>query len=70
MLMFGLPPALFNIIWWIGQLQTASDECNIDVVEWYSGVSNIQQACSDVGLVSMAFDVTNDPVNQNALSRE
>eukprot|EP00974_Lingulodinium_polyedra_P080411 7789511-Lingulodinium_polyedra.AAC.1 len=69
-LLLGLPPAMFNTIYWLAQNAEARDQPDVDYVEWYSGVANIKSACEAVGWNAFGFDIVNHGVFQNVLTKE
>ena len=70
MLLLGLPPAMFNTIYWLAQNTQARDHPDVDYVEWYSGVANVKNACEEIGWNAFGFDIVNHGVFQNALTKE
>ena len=65
-----LPFALFNLIWWLARRAKASNEENVDHIEWFAGVANIHKAMEQLGLHSVALDVKYDSVHHNYIDKK
>ena len=65
MLRFGLPIALFNLIWFCHQHGSQGDA--LDYIEFFSGVGNVHKAFAERGHASVAFDEVNDAHRQDFL---
>ena len=65
-----LPFALFNLIWWLARRAKASNEENVDHIEWFAGVANIHKGMKKLGLHSVALDVRYDSVHHNYIDKK
>ena len=60
--MFGLPPTIFNVLWFLHNSPTASSDTYIDFIEFFSGVGVIHENMLKESWNSLAYDVINNPM--------
>lgn len=70
MLRFGLPFALFNILWWLCAIGGASSDQSVHHIEWFAGVGTIHRAVTALGYASVQCDVLHNALCHNFITKE
>ena len=67
LLLMGVPPILFNILWRLHVSPSFSDETNIEFIEVFAGIGNVHRFMQENAYSSCAFDVIYDPIYQDIM---